>query len=167
MEYACFFLLLIAGIALFLQAQSLIPLITASAGDIFSGKNRSLSQPPGETAIKSVSSETRLLTERFHQLHFQSQKVDSQEDPYTDVLVYPNPVNDMLTIKIVATDRHPSIRLELFDFSGRRIYERDMLCQTFTEQLDVSKLNSSLLILRVTNLKTQKTESFKIHNIKI
>ncbi len=158
-------LLLIAGLALFTKAQSLLPEVIASAGDVFTGKSGSVSWTLGETIIETVSSETSLLTQGFHQSYLQILKVDTPEDPLVDVQVYPNPVNERLTIEITTAEKNPQLKLELFDFVGQRVHDQVIETQTYQEQLDVSRFSSSLFILRVINLKSHHTESFKIHKI--
>ncbi len=165
MKNLCFSLLMIAGPACFLQAQSLIPDVIASAGDKYTGKNGSLSWTLGETAIETISSETNLLTQGFHQTYLVILKDERPDDPSVDVSVYPNPVNDLLTIEITIPESGPHIRLELFDLLGHRIHDHTIKCQTYYEQLDVSRFSSSLFVLRVTNLKTLQTECFKIHKV--
>ncbi|HNS16673.1 MAG TPA: T9SS type A sorting domain-containing protein [Bacteroidales bacterium] len=165
MKHPIITLVLVISIALSSQAQSLLPEVIASAGDVFTGKSGSVSWTLGETIIETVSSETSLLTQGFHQSYLQVLKVDAPEDPLVDVTVYPNPVNDLLTIEITTVEKDPQISLELFDFTGQQIYEQTIRSQTLTEQLDVSRFSSSLFILRVVNLKSHRTESFKIHKI--
>ncbi len=166
MKHSFLSLLLIAGLAFFSQAQSLIPEVIASAGDIFTSKNGSLSWTLGEAVIETISSESSLLTQGFQQSFLQILKVDSPEDPNVDISVYPNPVNDVLTIEITSLENDPQIQLELFDFVGQRIYVETIETQTHKEQLDVSRFSSSLFVLRVVNLNSHLTESFKIHKIK-
>ncbi len=166
MKHSFLSLLLIAGLAFFSQALSLIPEVIASAGDIFTSKNGSLSWTLGEAVIETISSESSLLTQGFQQSFLQILKVDSPEDPNVDISVYPNPVNDVLTIEITSLENDPQIQLELFDFVGQRIYVETIETQTHKEQLDVSRFSSSLFVLRVVNLNSHLTESFKIHKIK-
>ncbi|HNS18240.1 MAG TPA: T9SS type A sorting domain-containing protein [Bacteroidales bacterium] len=165
MKHLLLSLFLIMNLTLFSQAQSLIPDVIATAGDIFFSKNGSLSWTLGEVATETISAETSLLTQGFHQSYLQILKVNTPDDPLVDVTVYPNPVNDLLTIEITTAEKDPQISLELFDFTGQHIYEQTIRSQTLTEQLDVSRFSSSLFILRVINLKSHYTESFKIHKI--
>ena len=165
MKHSILSLFLIAGVAFFSQAQSLIPEVIASAGDIFTSKNGSLSWTLGEAVTETISSENSLLTQGFQQSFLQILKVDSPEDPDVDVAVYPNPVNDLLTVEITSLEKDPQIQLELFDFVGHRIYDQTVRSQTHKEQLDVSPFSSSLFVLRVINLNSHLTQSFKIHKV--
>jgi len=166
MKHSCLCLIMIAGLAFFSRAQTLVPDVIASAGDFFTGKNGSIGWTLGEAATETLSSETSLLTQGFHQPHLQIVRVDTLEDPNVDVSVYPNPVNDLLTIEITSSEKNPCLRLELFNVEGQRIYDHSIHCQDYHEQLDVSQFSSSLFVLRVTNLNTRITGSFKIHKIK-
>ncbi|HNS18340.1 MAG TPA: T9SS type A sorting domain-containing protein [Bacteroidales bacterium] len=159
-------LLLITGTILFSKGQSLIPDVVASAGDIFTGKHSSLEWTLGEVTIETISSETSLLTQGFHQSYLQVLKVNAPEDPLVNVLVYPNPVNDLLTIEITTAEKNPQFKLELFDFVGQRMHDQVIETQTHKEQLDVSSFSSSFFVLRVINLRSHTTESFKIYKVK-
>ncbi|HNS17389.1 MAG TPA: T9SS type A sorting domain-containing protein [Bacteroidales bacterium] len=165
MKHSILSLFLIAGLACFSQAQSLIPEVIASAGDIFTSKNGSLSWTLGEAVTETISSENSLLTQGFQQSFLQILKVDSPEDPDVGVTVYPNPVKDLLTVEITSLEKEPQIQLELFDFVGQRIYDQTIRSQTHKEQLDVSPFSSSLFVLRVINLNSHLTQSFKIHKV--
>lgn len=74
----------------------------------------------------------------------------------TTLLVYPNPANDLVNVKV---DKNFEGEVSVFDISGKQVYNASVL-NTDILNIDVSNLNKGLYFIKLTN--GQKQESAKL-----
>ena len=146
-----FLIVLILGCHI-LSAQSIDMFVLASAGDDFSNETLSISSTLGEMMIETISSENHILTQGFQQSRL---TLDTWlQDSYNqwEVRIYPNPVEDLLTIHING-DYYGRIRIELFDLKGRKLMINlsEKPFSMADVQLDLNNIVTGFYLLKITS----------------
>jgi hypothetical protein len=163
------FALLIFSILFSIAAfsQTLAPTVYASAGDYFVGSNGSLSWTLGEAVIETFSNDGNTLTQGFQQSTYQVVAIEDMKDVTYDVFVYPIPASDFLNIDISSSDKTVNLKMELFDVNGNKIFEKNIESSTFHENVILSKYNTNMFMLKITNMNNQSVKTFKIVKMKV
>jgi len=70
---------------------------------------------------------------------------------YSQVMIYPNPVRDLLTISISGAEKQ--LHLQVTDVSGRNLYDEPLtnLPAVYTRQIDVSNFAKGIYLIKLTN----------------
>lgn len=106
--------------------------------------------------MRSVLSIPRSQGGRSELVQFFSSTTVAEEEMIFNI--YPNPVSDELTIQL---DGSLERQVELFDISGRKVYERRIFSPNLI--VDTSILNDGLYLVKVTSGKTIETRKFVVH----
>lgn len=153
-----FFLLVGLAIYGFCFSQSLSREVVGSAGDVFVTAGGALEWTLGEFMTETFVQNSSVLTQGFHQPETEA-KID-----LTGYAVFPNPVSDYLTVRVV---KKGSYNVELFNILGQKSISKtvNLNLDNATFQIDMKILDSALYLLRIVN--TDKNESifFKIEKI--
>ena len=139
------------------SAQSLSRSVIGSAGST----NPQLSYTVGETVIETGASGLFILTQGFQQPDMQT----VSNDPLlgeTNLRVYPNPTQQMLTLEIEA-EKSRSFEVEFVDIRGRRVISPRQLPlgTSVKEDFDVSGFASGTYVLILKSDNGQILESIR------
>lgn len=134
-------LLSICCLAAYAQPHDLV----ASSGGSFKHSSGYLSYSIGELFTSTLSSSSAILTQGFHQTRLRS-GVPVISSPAQQILVYPNPVQDVLTIQL---EKPAGFDYLMYDLRGR-LLERGKILDLRTE-IDVTALEPAVYLLRVTD----------------
>ncbi len=159
-------LLCVSVLSVISFGQSLTPDVIATSGDYFVNENASLSWTLGEAVIETFSNESLMLTQGFQQSYYQIVSVNDPENLNFHVKVFPNPAKDFVNIEITSEEKSTLLKLEIFDFLGNCLLERDIMNETFKERVDLSSYATNMFLLKVTNIHSSRTHSFKILKVK-
>ena len=137
-----------------------------SLGIYNTNEDGSLSWTLGETVIETVSNESGVLTQGFQQSWFFITPVEEIDTPGIDISIYPNPVNDIVTLEFLSDEELPEFHLELFDLLGTKVMEKTIKQTYYKEQLHLARFATDMFSLRVTNMKTKEVRTFKILKVR-
>lgn len=111
-------------ISLFLLVVFTLPAkaqeVVAPAGDHFEGTTHSISWTLGELAIKTLSANNYIITQGMQQPSALVVSVDELLDDKLEMVVYPNPTKDLLTIRVFGFIPQ-DLSYALYDMSGTRL----------------------------------------------
>jgi hypothetical protein len=130
------------------QAQSLTPFVIGSAGASFESPNGSLSWTIGEVITRTYQNQN-FLTQGFHQpASIVVTGVQIHEDE--SLVVYPNPVRDVLHVQTSQTAQY---HIELYNLQGQRLIDQEVFANEVRREhrMNVLEIPVALYILRVTN----------------
>ena len=137
------------------QAQSVM---ATTSGEGMVGSTQ-ISYTVGESFVTTIANDSTLVTQGFHQPYYYTVTAMEESLPSGTVTVFPNPTSSVLNVQFEDTHLE-KYSLSLYDLSGRRILSEKI--KTGLWQTDLFNLSNSLYILTVTDLKNNKTNSFKI-----
>ena len=137
---------------------SLIPSLVFSQSLISSGGNsgNQVSFSIGEVFIGEGNNGSTQITQGFQQPNLWGVKI--QEQDLFEILVYPNPVKDFLTLELQQEFKE-AYTLQLYSSGGQWIFSRQM--DSTSELLDFSSFAAGSYTLIVNNLEGQ-VASFRI-----
>ena len=124
--------------------------VFSSGGSVASSATINASQTLGEAIIGTSSTSASVIaTQGFEQPDNFTTSIETPEGYMLDVSVYPNPVGDLMNIKLEGTITSP-IQIELYDASGRLIpgWTREVRQTGIIEQ-PAAQLASGAYFLRV------------------
>jgi hypothetical protein len=101
------------------DAQSISNQVIASSGFSSLSGGASIDFTSGELVVKTEMSAGIILTQGFHQPYLGSASVNELE-PDLDILLYPNPTSNMLSIKC-KTANIKELKTEVYDLFSRKI----------------------------------------------
>lgn len=135
-------------------AQEMPIKVIASAGTTSTSSNISVSWTLGEMAVASLSTDSYLLTEGFHQGDLFLTSIDDDVNfTALDVDIYPNPVSSTFNILVtsnVEVEKQTSI--QIVDVTGRVVYSKNVpIIQNEPYTVSVRHLNRGIYIVRVIN----------------
>ncbi|HCM77149.1 MAG TPA: hypothetical protein DIS90_12250 [Cytophagales bacterium] len=158
MKVLCSVFLCLCGYSII--AQSLPAQVISTSGDNFMKTNGSLEWTLGEIMIESYSRPVGFLTQGFQQ----PSKVtitNIERDIENGIAVYPNPVREVLFVKITEAGTYT---IELFNLLGQRVVNENSIVQStsHTQEVAVQALSAAMYLLRVTNISSGKNSIQKI-----
>jgi hypothetical protein len=126
MKLFCLFVILGFLVAMpSLNAQNLNQQVIATTGSYISTSGYSLSYTVGEPAVQSlISTDGYLLTQGFQQ-SFDIVTAVGEISHSNQLLVYPNPCDQLLSIKLPDKVRNHKFQISIFDISGKKIQEQE------------------------------------------
>lgn len=144
-----------------INAQSISQYVIGNSGATISGVSNTLSFTLGETVIGNISN-GESLGQGFW-LGAIEEVVLSNDDfsQSTDAVVYPNPVSDMLniTFKDMAGQ---DFEVMLYDVNGKAVMHQELKNSASTETINLSSFSSGIYLLKIAQVSTQKSKTFKI-----
>lgn len=138
-------LILFAVVHCSAEGQSLSNQVIASAGRYFAGGNAGLESTTGEAVIPTLEAGGFILTQGFHQPSSNGIPISVEENTPDEILAYPNPVSDLLTLS--STSTLIGMVVYIFDAAGKLAYT-DQLVGT-NETIRFSTLANGLYLLQV------------------
>lgn len=130
--------------------------LVATSGDHFTNGNIQLSWSIGEVVIETVSNSTNTLTQGFHQTNLSIVGIEN----FTlniEMDVYPNPTQDILTIKI---PNYLNTKYELYDLNGKLLSQNQINGEL--TNVNLNNLSTGNYLLKVSEILTKETKTFKI-----
>lgn len=125
------------------EAQTLSPEVIATAGERFDLPGEgSLEWTLGETMVETLTEQSFLLTQGFHQSYFVVDAWRNSEFEF-QIQVFPNPTPDWLYLE---TDAPHQLSIELVDMMGRVLLEKKVSQQG---QLYLGDFADGLFLLRI------------------
>ena len=147
-----------------IQAQSLTPNVIGSAGNMDKANGISLEWTLGETAIQASDKNYKMYNEGFHQpLLVEKIKDDNLNEAYA-ISVAPNPVNSILFISI-SSEENTKLVLQLLNIDGQVLYSEDANSFNYSKELDMSRYENGLYILKIYSKENRLNKAFKISKI--
>jgi hypothetical protein len=132
------------------------PFLLSSSGNIMQNEEFGLDWSLGEIAIETIGNDSHLLTQGFHQPSFSLTSSYASKIADIDILVYPNPTNRNLNVKL-SLDAYDTLKLSLLDVSGKLLLNREYHGQVFNESLALENLSAGVYFLKI------YTSSLKVH----
>ncbi|MBN1180689.1 MAG: T9SS type A sorting domain-containing protein [Bacteroidales bacterium] len=132
--------------------------VAASAGDYFETSTGSISWTLGEVSIETLNSDNITLTQGFQQTYFSDEQTVIATNFNAEILVYPIPANEILTIEF--RDFQNKAKLILYNIMGEEVVIKQMKSAKTTINLD--HLPSSEYLLNIVDGKNKLIQSFKI-----
>ncbi|WP_346862076.1 T9SS type A sorting domain-containing protein [uncultured Draconibacterium sp.] len=132
--------------------------VISSAGVTQQAGEYELSWTIGETAIESISNETTILTQGFHQSKITVTAINDLLLSGLELKVYPNPTTEFVHIQMSSTDKQANYAL--YDFAGK-LLQKAAITGTET-QLNLHDYTNGTYLLRMTYDENQPLQTFKI-----
>ncbi|MFT5263791.1 MAG: hypothetical protein ACI8YQ_002535 [Polaribacter sp.] len=152
----------------FLGAQSISPSVIVPDGAVSKTENISLEWTLGEVMTHTVTHENRILTQGSHQpiLQFDLTGLKGEESTSntTDIQIFPNPVQRMLTINF-SSDEDKEMDVVLFDLNGKRLIETSGNTNLGQLQVNMEYLPAGLYFLRFEEQNGSKVKTFQVTKI--
>jgi hypothetical protein len=145
--------------------QVVAPEVVASAGDMYSNPQGSLSWTMGEPITTTENASNYFLTQGFQQptkIVVAAVSGPSNSQSNSVVNVYPNPVTSS-SINIQWGDSR-QLQIQLLDLSGRVILNK--VISSSENQLDLNELSNGMYLLKVYDMQNELIKSLKIEKIK-
>ena len=105
-----------------LGQMTMAPSVVAAGGNYRQGESFSISWTIGDIAVSTLTGETLILTQGFHQPTINGTGVDRKKF-LGNIFVYPNPVKDELFIRFEILNRSDYL-LEIQDITGRILLQK-------------------------------------------
>jgi len=140
------------------NAQTVTPVVLSNQGGYSLLSQGSISWSIGEPVSESYTSPVRIHTMGFHQPEIAIIAMIAEQGSDKSILVYPNPVKDLLTINFSGlTDGN--YKVDLIDNIGKLIYQTqtEVSASNNTFQLKVNEVAAGNYFLRVQNKDFSKT----------
>lgn len=149
---------LLFPLTLYCSAQDLAPTIIASAGGFHFSNNVQLSWTLGGSVLDSFSN---------NEISLSSGVQIEEVDPYvldisqklTNILVYPNPIQDQLTLQF--DDAGTNYQVQISDLTGRSVYSGFTL-GSYQKIINVSHLGIGAYALQILDSNQQPIKKFKL-----
>lgn len=147
---------------LFLFASSAFSqVVVATQGGICKDTNASVEWTVGEPVIETFSSSQNIVTQGFHQPGLIVVAIE-ENVLETSLNVFPNPVNEQLTIK--NNGEVNKVIFIIFDINGRKMMNGDFTDNTMV--VDVSSLPNCVYLLQLFDENNKKLKTFKVQKTK-
>jgi hypothetical protein len=140
------------------QGQTVTPVVLSNQGGFFSSSSGNISWTIGEPVSETYNGATKLMTMGFHQPELDFITLIKEQGEEQSVLVFPNPVKDMLSINFKGLAQG-NYKLELIDNIGKIIYQSqtEVTEGNSTFQLKVNEVAAGNYFLRVDSKNFSKT----------
>ena len=149
-------------------AQSITPEVISSGEGDTSTANVSLSWTVGEPVSETVTGTNAMITQGFHQSHYEIISVEEYKNLGYDIVVYPNPTTDFITVEIKsesASAGNTRIKFELIDLSSKLLFVDDKVELKDQYFLDMSGFSAGGYMLRVSKINGELIHSFRIQKL--
>lgn len=140
------------------NAQTVTPVVLANDGGYSSLSAGSISWSIGEPVSETYTASTNITTMGFHQPELSIITLIKEQGEDKSVLVYPNPVKDLLNVSFSGLAPGNYI-VELIDNLGKLIYRTDteVSADNYLFQIKINEVAAGNYFLRVNNKEISKT----------
>lgn len=140
------------------KAQTVTPTVYSNQGAYNAAAGGSISWTVGEPISETYTSANNKTTMGFHQPELGVATLIKEQGNAVEVLVFPNPVKDALTVSFKDLD-NGIYKMELFDDLGKLIYKTETEIKYDSKQVSVnmSLYAAGNYYLRVANSNLNKT----------
>ncbi|MEZ4963833.1 MAG: T9SS type A sorting domain-containing protein [Saprospiraceae bacterium] len=123
--------------------------VLSAAGKTATQGGLTFSYTVGEPVITTISGNTRILTQGFHQPEL-CQVVSTHTPDLADwnIEVFPNPTADFLTIRF-SDEKEPALRASVYNLLGEQMLDGALLSQPGGSLLDCSQWQPGVYILQL------------------
>ena len=139
-------------------SQSIVNDVIGSSGmHSVSSTGTMLSWTFGEPIVETQGGATYILTQGFHQPWNGngSTSVPSNESPFVEINVYPNPVRDILSVSL--SNNKERLYFDLYDISGRLIRHEESSSEQTLVTFSIRWLSAGSYMLHI------KTQDYGFH----
>lgn len=147
------------------NGQQLVPQSINSIGASYQNINGSISFIVGELVIGSYGDSAISLGQGFNQSNITITKIEEPTIKNISINIFPNPTAETIFIKI---DNKPvkHILLELFDVTGRKLFNDKYNIDNNVIALDISKYHNGIYLLHLKKINGSIISTYKIqkHN---
>ncbi len=153
--------IVLVGVFLTANAQSISPEVIATAGEHFENGSSQLSWTMGEVMIDTYSAGGNIVTQGFHQTQLTVTSIEESNPFSLDVNVFPNPTSQFLNIDV--RGEHKPLTVTLYDMHGKLIMQESLMKDQTNAKLDLSSLAMAYYILNVVDEKGKYSSSHRIN----
>ena len=125
--------------------------VVSSGGDYQETSSGSLSWTIGEPVVGTVSN-GNVITQGFQQSRLLIANISEIKNPKIKVLVFPNPTNDFVTIKL---SEHQVYTMQLFNLNGQLLMEQK--ANSIENKINMMTYSKGTYLLKLTNNKESNT----------
>ena len=148
---------------LYTSGQSISSYVIASAGESVENGGISVSWTLGELAIETLEDDgnTLILTQGFQQGYFEITSIGEPLSDNFNLKIYPNPATEYVLVDLQSDEINDAI-VELYDLNGKMVYNDKFDVIEGPNKVDLTGLNSSQYILRITDSTGKVLQTFKL-----
>lgn len=152
-------LFIFSGLA---SGQDLLNRLIATGGNYSESNSYKLSYTIGDVMVNKLETQSVSFTTGFQQNWNLSVGIDDLSGELS-LIAYPNPVTEKLLVRFGEVE-YSDIHIEILSFNGKIVFSQKIEGPFYgrTEELDISELNSGLLILRVSSQKDMISKTIKL-----
>lgn len=137
-----------------MQAQEVV----STAGNTFTNSNGSMSFTIGEGVTNTLTTGEQTITQGFQQPHLSVSMINQMRDLGFTITVFPNPVTDVLTLKI-GKDDVLGMQYMFFDLAGKPFNRKNLVNPETT--IPVEHFRAGVYIIKILE-GSKELKSFKI-----
>jgi hypothetical protein len=163
MKKKIYIVFLLASIYFPAKAQYVMQNVIGSAGDNFASSAGTVSWTIGEIVSDTWQSGQGIVTKGFHQpLGLPEVNITELEND-SDVMVYPNPFSDILTIDLIGI-KEGYYYFEVFDASGKSLHQSQQFYKNniLKNKIDLSYLADGLYIVKILSVENNVCHHFRL-----
>lgn len=120
--------------------------VVATAGSTLSNSSGSISYTIGEGVANTLTKGDKTITQGFHQGNMSVTLVSELKDLEFSISVFPNPTEDVLTLKLTKEDV-TGLQYLIFDINGKLIIKKDLVSNETS--VSVNHLSNGIYIIKV------------------
>ncbi len=156
-----FIVMFICFQGLYALGQEISSYVVASAGESVEKDGISISWTLGELAIETLEGDNLILTQGFQQGYFEITSIGEPLSNNFDLKVYPNPASEYIIVELQSNEIKDGT-IQLYDMNGRIVYHEKFNLTEGTNRIDLTDLNSSQYILKVSDAQGKVLQTFKL-----
>ncbi len=120
--------------------------VVATAGSTLSNSSGSISFTIGEGVASTLTKGDKTITQGFQQANISVSMLSELKDLDFSISVFPNPISDVLTLKVNKEDVL-GFQYLIFDINGKLLYQKKL--ESPETSVPVNQLANGLYILKV------------------
>ena len=163
MKFKLYLIFIAAGISVKSFSQDAGPSIVAAAGGVATTNTICLEWTLGEVATQSITSNTALYTQGYHQPILMLKKVQPVAETINlmEISVFPNPATSTINIQLGFMPK-TDLSVSLLDMHGRLLLKKEIPANNRSLQLDVNSYAKGTYLLNISNAKGNIFQSYKV-----
>jgi hypothetical protein len=146
------------------SAQTLMPQVFVSSGDIYDTPSGYLSWTLGEPFGETYSAGSVILTPGFQQADLLITNIEEHPSQLS-INPYPNPTSNILQLDVKG-DHNRMLEVRLLDVNGRTVIEKTIDASVEKTEMDLSGCSGGMYYLQVSSNSGTKDLIYKIQKIK-